>query len=215
MGNQKFSCFFLFLLIGCGSLWAQESTSKRVKIGDNKKEKSGEIPFKLPPPNSKNTPEKLLYPVAETLEKNGIKMLPDRTLVQAGAYLKIDPKIREKENKKAKNYFGNVNLGAVKTVSKFVGVVCRDHEYVDGDRVRIYLNGDIVAQNLFLTAGFQGVNVDLKEGVNTLVFEALNQGASGPNTAQVDVYDEKGNLVHQNIWNLSTGAKATMVLVRE
>jgi len=166
-----------------------------------------------------------LYPVAETLEKNGIKMLPDRTLVQAGAYLKIDPKIREKESKKAKNYFGNVNLGAVKTVSKFVGVVCRDHEYVDGDRVRIYLNGDIVAQNLFLTAGFQGVNVDLKEGVNTLVFEALNQGASGPNTAQVDVYDEntaqvdvydeKGNLVHQNIWNLSTGAKATMVLVRE
>jgi len=27
-------------------------------------------------------------------------MLPDRTLVQAGAYLKIDPKIREKESKK-------------------------------------------------------------------------------------------------------------------
>ena len=215
MGHKKLSYFFLFLLIGCGSLWAQENTSKRVKIGDNKKEKSGETPFKLPPPNSKNTPEKLLYPVAETLEKKGIKMLPDRTLVQAGAYLKIDPKIREKESKKAKNYFGNVNLGAVKTVSKFVGVVCRDHEYVDGDRVRIYLNGDIVAQNLFLTAGFQGVNVDLKEGVNTLVFEALNQGASGPNTAQVDVYDEKGNLVHQNIWNLSTGAKATMVLVRE
>ncbi|MDC6456322.1 hypothetical protein PQY69_01245 [Flavobacteriaceae bacterium] len=215
MDHKKLSYFFLFLLIGCGSLWAQENTSKRVKIGDNKKEKSGETPFKLAPPNSKNTPEKLLYPVAETLEKNGIKMLPDRTLVQAGAYLKIDPKIREKESKKAKNYFGNVNLGAVKTVSKFVGVVCRDHEYVDGDRVRIYLNGDIVAQNLFLTAGFQGVNVDLKEGVNTLVFEALNQGASGPNTAQVDVYDEKANLVHQNIWNLSTGAKATMVLVRE
>ena len=129
MGNQKFSCFFLFLLIGCGSLWAQESTSKRVKIGDNKKEKSGEITFKLPPPNSKNTPEKLLYPVAETLEKNGIKMLPDRTLVQAGAYLKIDPKIREKENKKAKNYFGNVNLGAVKTVSKFVGVVCESSNW--------------------------------------------------------------------------------------
>ncbi|MDA9253103.1 hypothetical protein N9P39_03545, partial [Flavobacteriaceae bacterium] len=94
MDHKKLSYFFLFLLIGCGSLWAQENTSKRVKIGDNKKEKSGKTPFKLPPPNSKNTPEKLLYPVAETLEKNGIKMLPDRTLVQAGAYLKIDPKIR-------------------------------------------------------------------------------------------------------------------------
>ena len=201
--------------MGSGALWAQENNSKRVKLGDGKKEKTGSTPFKLPPPNTKNTSDKVLYPIGETLEKNSIKMLPDRSLVQAGAFLKIDPKIRAKENKKSKQYFGNVNLGSLKTVSKFVGVVCRDHEYVDGDRVRIYLNGDIVAQNLFLTAGFQGVNVDLKEGVNTLVFEALNQGASGPNTAQVDVYDEKGNLVLQNIWNLSTGAKGTMILIRE
>lgn len=142
-------------------------------------------------------------------------MLPNRTLVQAGAFLKIDPKIREKENKKAKQYFGDVHLGSIKTVSKFVGVVCRDHEYVDGDRVRIYLNGNIIEQNLTLTAGFQGLNVDLKEGVNILIFEALNQGASGPNTAQVDVYDEKGNLMYQNIWNLSTGARGTMTVIRE
>ena len=79
MGHQKFSCFFLFLLIGCGSLWAQESTSKRVKIGDNKKEKSGEIPFKLPPPNSKNSPEKVLYAVGVSLVKSGGIMLPGGT----------------------------------------------------------------------------------------------------------------------------------------
>ena len=94
-------------------------------------------------------------------------------------------------------------------------MVCRDHEYVDGDRVRIYLNGNIIEQNLTLTAGFQGLNVDLKEGVNILIFEALNQGASGPNTAQVDVYDEKGNLMYQNVWNLSTGARGTMTVIRE
>lgn len=200
--------------MGVAPLWAQENNNKTVKIGDKNKAKTTENPFKLPPPNAKDKTD-LKYPINVTLKKNNIQMLPDRKLVQAGAYLKIDPKIRQKENKKSKNYFGNANLGSIKTVSKFVGVVCRDHEYVDGDRVRISLNGQIVEPNLFLTATYQGLNLDLKEGINTLVFEALNQGASGPNTAQVDVYDEKGNLVHQNVWNLSTGAKGTMVVVRE
>lgn len=208
----------LILLFFCGGcclgLYAQENSTKPIKIGKKDPTKAAENPFKLPAANAKDQP-KLLYPIDVTMEKNQIQMLPNRTLVQAGAFLKIDPKIREKENKKSKRYFGDVNLGSLKTVSKFVGVVCRDHEYVDGDRVRIYLNENIIEQNLTLTAGFQGLNVDLQEGVNILVFEALNQGASGPNTAQVDVYDEKGNLMYQNIWNLSTGARGTMTIVRE
>jgi len=214
---MRITCLLLFTLclyFWPATAWSQENNGTPVKIGKKTAAKSAENPFKLPPPNAKDKPA-LLYPIEATLEKNQIQMLPNRTLVQAGAFLKIDPKIREKENKKAKNYFGDVNLGTLKTVSKFVGIVCRDHEYVDGDRVRIYLNGDIIEANLTLTAGFQGLNVDLKEGFNTLVFEALNQGASGPNTAQVDVYDDKGNLVYQNIWNLSTGARGTMVVVRE
>ncbi len=208
----------LILLFFCGGcclgIYAQENGTKPIKIGKKDPAKAAENPFKLPAANAKDQP-KLLYPIDVTMEKNQIQMLPNRTLVQAGAFLKIDPKIREKENKKSKRYFGDVNLGSLKTVSKFVGVVCRDHEYVDGDRVRIYLNENIIEQNLTLTAGFQGLNVDLQEGVNILVFEALNQGASGPNTAQVDVYDEKGNLMYQNIWNLSTGARGTMTIVRE
>ena len=205
----------LFLCsVCCLGVYAQENSTKPIKIGKKDPAKATENPFKLPAANAKDQP-KLLYPIDVTMEKNQIQMLPNRTLVQAGAFLKIDPKIREKENKKSKRYFGDVNLGSLKTVSKFVGVVCRDHEYVDGDRVRIYLNGNIIEQNLTLTAGFQGLNVDLQEGVNILIFEALNQGASGPNTAQVDVYDEKGNLMYQNIWNLSTGARGTMTVVRE
>ena len=208
----------LILMFFCGGcclgIYSQENSAKPIKIGKKDPAKEAENPFKLPAANAKDQP-KLLYPIDVTMEKNQIQMLPNRTLVQAGAFLKIDPKIREKENKKSKRYFGDVNLGSLKTVSKFVGVVCRDHEYVDGDRVRIYLNENIIEQNLTLTAGFQGLNVDLQEGVNILVFEALNQGASGPNTAQVDVYDEKGNLMYQNIWNLSTGARGTMTIVRE
>ena len=46
-------------------------------------------------------------------------------------------------------------------------------------------------------------------------FEALNQGTSGPNTAEFRVYDDKGTLVSASQWNLGTGFKATILLVKE
>ena len=106
-------------------------------------------------------------------------------------------------------------LGDVKTTSKFVGIVCRDHEFVDGDRVKIIANDQVVEPNLFLTASFKGINLDLNKGFNRLDFEALNQGSSGPNTAQVDVYDDKGKLIYSNRWNLSTGSKASLIIVKD
>ena len=44
---------------------------------------------------------------------------------------------------------------------------------------------------------------------NKIDFVALNQGASGPNTAEVMVFDDNGKLVGSNRWNLATGVKAT------
>ena len=44
---------------------------------------------------------------------------------------------------------------------------------------------------------------------------ALNQGESGPNTAEFQVYDDKGNLVSSKQWNLLTGVKATIVVTKE
>ncbi len=158
----------------------------------------------------KNNPNLL-----ESMNQRTVKMLPDRELVDAGRDLKLDPKIYPKENKDDKTYYGDMYLGDVKSNGKFVGVVCRDHEYVDGDRVRIYLNGKVVDPNLLLTGAFNGLNLDLEPGFNRLEFEALNQGTSGPNTAQVNVYDDKGQLIMANKWNLSTGAKATIIVVKE
>jgi hypothetical protein len=96
-----------------------------------------------------------------------------------------------------------------------VGIVCRDHEYVDGDRIKIYLNGEVVEYNLLLTGSFKGINIDLVNGFNRIEFEALNQGSSGPNTAQVVVANEKGEVIHNNRWNLSTGSKASLIIVKE
>ncbi|WP_222981883.1 hypothetical protein [Flagellimonas meishanensis] len=148
-------------------------------------------------------------------DKPGVKMLPDKELVQAGHDLVIDPKVGEKEKKSSNEHYGDQYLGDVKTSSRFVGVVCRDHEYVDGDRIKIYLNGEVVEYNVLLSGSFKGVNIDLTEGFNRIEFEALNQGSSGPNTAQVVVADEKGQVIHNNRWNLSTGSKASLIIVKE
>ncbi len=148
-------------------------------------------------------------------DKPGVKMLPDKQLAQAGHDLVLDPKVGEKEKKSSNKHYGDSYLGDVKTTAKFVGIVCRDHEYVDGDRIRIYLNGDVVEYNLLLGGSFKGVNLDLTEGFNRIEFEALNQGSSGPNTAQVVVADDKGQVIHNNRWNLSTGSKASLIVIKE
>ena len=43
----------------------------------------------------------------------------------------------------------------------------------------------------------------------------LNQGYSGPNTAEFKIYDDKGELISANQWNLATGFKATIIIVKE
>ncbi|WP_343488053.1 hypothetical protein [Allomuricauda sp. d1] len=144
-----------------------------------------------------------------------IKMLPDRELLQAGHDLVIDPKVIEKEKKGSNKHFGDQYLGDFKTNAKFIGVVCRDHEYVDGDRVKILLNGEVVEFNVLLSGSFKGINIDLVKGFNRLDFVALNQGSSGPNTAQVVVTDDKGEVIHNNRWNLSTGSTASLIVVKE
>jgi len=146
-----------------------------------------------------------------------VKMYPDRKLVQAGTGMKIDPKVGpSKEDKEgSSNYFGDMYLGDVKSNGKFVGIVCRDHEYVDGDRVKIYVNDRVADPNILLTGSFKGVNVDLQKGFNRIEFEALNEGSSSPNTAQIDVYDDQGQLIYSNKWLLSQGSRASLIITKE
>lgn len=210
---KKLVFFLTFLTFGLSSISAQGDipTTRPLKIGernnlDVKSSNQGTV-LRMPSVLNENLISKNNNP--------GVQMLPDRELVQAGHDLKIDPKIGEKEKKGSKEHFGDQYLGDVKTGAKFIGIVCRDHEYVDGDRVRIYLNGEVIEPNILLSGTFKGVNIDLIQGFNRLDFEALNQGSSGPNTAQVVIADDKGQVIHNNRWNLSTGSKASLIVVKE
>lgn len=150
--------------------------------------------------------------------RNPVKMVDDRNLVQAGTGMKIDPKAGPRQPKEgSKQHFPDMYLGDVKSGGKFVGIVCRDHEFVDGDRVKIYLNDKVVdPPNILLTGSFKGINLDLEPGFNRIDFEALNVGgSSAPNTAQVDVYDDQGKLIYSNKWLLSTGSKATLIITKD
>lgn len=109
----------------------------------------------------------------------------------------------------------NQNLGDFKTKSLFVKILCRDNQFVDGDRVRIYINDLIIQENVLLEADYQVFEITLKNGFNKIDIEAINQGSSGPNTAEFQVVDDKGASISVNQWNLSTGFKATIVIVKE
>tara|TARA_R110002050_G_scaffold185771_3_gene319904 strand:- start:5867 stop:6559 length:693 start_codon:yes stop_codon:yes gene_type:complete len=106
-------------------------------------------------------------------------------------------------------------LGEHNVDTKFVNIVCRDHQYPDGDRVQILINGAVIKSNLLLTSSYRRVEVDLVDGKNTVDIVALNQGDSGPNTAEFVVYDDRGNVISSKEWNLLTGVKATIIFNNE
>ena len=106
-------------------------------------------------------------------------------------------------------------LGEHNVDTKFVNIVCRDHQYADGDRVQILINGIVIKHNLLLTNSYRRVEVDLADGKNIVEIVALNQGDSGPNTAEFVVYDDKGNVISSKEWNLLTGVKATIIFNNE
>ncbi|MBO3117798.1 hypothetical protein J4050_13660 [Winogradskyella sp. DF17] len=106
-------------------------------------------------------------------------------------------------------------LGEHRVDTKFVNIVCRDHEYPDGDRVMVIVNGEVVKRSLLLTSSYRRVEVNLIEGRNIVDIVALNQGESGPNTAEFVIYDDKGGVVSSKEWNLLTGVKARIIFVNE
>lgn len=106
-------------------------------------------------------------------------------------------------------------LGDFKSSTKSVRIVFRDHQHPDGDRVQVRLNDDIFYPNILLLESYKKLDIELIPGFNKIDFVALNQGESGPNTAEVRVYDDQGNLMMANRWNLATGTKATFIVVKE
>lgn len=146
--------------------------------------------------------------------ENNFSMTPTNKFVNPGY------KVLDRLNKKADNedqivYRRNQNLGDFRTKSLTAKVTYRDYGEVDGDQIRVLLNEKAIATGIYLDSNFKGFEITLVDGFNKIDFEALTQGRLGPNTAEFQVYDDKGNLISASQWNLGTGFKATIIITKE
>ena len=214
----------LFLLLGCLSigpvLQAQtESKPLKRKIEVNPKAKSLlKLPEDNPLPDflQREFMAKAAQPKKPSLKgmEKDIEMgLKEEFLDPGEQYLK---RLQTPEDEKnAADFKVDQYLGDIKSSAKAVRIVFRDHQQPDGDRVQVRLNDAIFYPNILLVENYKKLDIDLKPGFNKIDFVALNQGESGPNTAEVRVYDDQGLLLMANQWNLSTGTKATFIVVKE
>jgi hypothetical protein len=105
--------------------------------------------------------------------------------------------------------------GDYRTTSKFVNVQYRDHGMIDGDLLRVYVNGDIIEPRAYLNRNFNGFKLNLEEGFNRIEFYAINEGSAIPNTAQYRIVDDKNSVISGRVWSLSAGVKVTIVIIKE
>ncbi|EKT4509267.1 hypothetical protein [Flavobacterium psychrophilum] len=106
-------------------------------------------------------------------------------------------------------------FGVIRTKSQYAKVIYFDYAEPDGDNIRIWENEIVIIQNAYLTNSRKEVILDLFQSSNKIEFEALNEGLSPPNTAQFDIYDDKGNLLFSNQWALSKGYRASIIIEKE
>lgn len=128
--------------------------------------------------------------------------------------------VKDKLNKyegqdNSKAFRKNEFLGDFKSNGEFVRISYRDFGAIDGDLISILVNDKVMYAKIFLDGSFRGIELNLQKGFNKIDFLALNEGASSPNTAEFRVYDDQGLLVSANQWNLATGFKATIIIVKE
>jgi len=107
------------------------------------------------------------------------------------------------------------SLGTLYSSSKFVRLEFRDFQLVDGDRIKVYLNGKILSSNIKLDGLFYTLKVDLDNGYNRIDIKSLSDGFSGPNTAEIKVYDDQGNVISNQKWNINVGEFATLSIVKK
>lgn len=122
---------------------------------------------------------------------------------------------KKESNSKGIFYRRNQYLGSFKTKSLKSTIRYRDAAFVDGDKIKVYLNDKIIEPEVVLDGTFKGFQIKLEKGTNKIDFEALNEGFASPNTAEFVVYDDKGVVVSASQWNVGTGYKATIILENE
>lgn len=224
MHNRIVLFFFFFVLSVSLSAQVTDTKKKSIRIPavESKKEKDSSpqlikvAPLKLPNKDKDNSAgdnkdTKKYKPKGDTFP---FSMIYDDGLRSPSEIFEERWK-KQAQASGIRRYMSDQFLGEYPVDTKFVNIVCRDHEYPDGDRVSVTINDEVVYRSVTLTGQYRRLQVDLVEGINVIDITALNQGDSGPNTAEFVVYDDKGNVISSKEWNLLTGVKASITFINE
>ena len=215
---QPYKLFFIFLFLFANSL-AQETAIKSLKIKSLDTNNINKESFNLNRIKSiglTNKEQKSFFDYNLDFDINNSKQeidITNKTDLVTPTW-KIRQTFSEGGVNKSK-FSKDFYLGDLETDSEYIIIKCRDHEYVDGDRIRLMINGAVIHPNISLSSMFYVVDVDLDDGYNNIDFIALNEGESSPNTAQLIVLDEFGKQLSNKKWLISTGYKAKLVVFKK
>jgi hypothetical protein len=110
----------------------------------------------------------------------------------------------------------NADFGEIRTKEAYFTVKYRDYIYVDGDLVKVTLNGQVFNKPFEMESNYQEFKINFQEGLNLFETEALNTGTSGGNTAEFQIYDAKGKFIGSLYWdNWATGVKGKLLIIKE
>lgn len=218
---MKFRLFLLLFLVTFSG-WSQlESRRKKIKIKavpDKLAKKKAEVAttptvlpaFKFDAPKARTSDDIIMQSLPQ-LPKVGDT--PDKQYpVRNPAELYTDQfnnKLKE-EGVSPELFNRDMDLGRVIVFTQTIHLATRDYGLIDGDNIRVWLNGVLVNPSIVLRDDLQQFSVQLNPGMNIIEIEALNYGQISPNTGQYDFKDANGVLFSQKYWNLGIGYKARL-----
>lgn len=212
----KIITYILIFFAGL-SLSAQSDTPKKtiaIPAVESKDDKKEPIPAPVKIEPKKDDKKDNSYVIVKKKETE-FSMIDNSTLMNPGQIFEKKWNSKAIEQGFKPETMEDVFFGDFKITGDHATIVCRDHEYPDGDRVRVFVNDEIFIPDLLLTGNYKSFKVPLVQGINKIVFHALNQGESGPNTAEFQVYDDNKVQISSKKWNLLTGVNATIIVVKE
>lgn len=224
--NWQVKSLLSFILLICLTTVAsaqvtdENKQSTKIPVVETEKEVDIEKDQDL---NATKKEEELALPVKKytdsfdltTKKSKGFTMIQDNDLVDPGIIYKDKWAKKNPVVEAGMDYLTDQYFGEFKTSSKYVIIFYRDFGEEDGDIIRVFANEDVIMPRVALTNSFKKIKLKLQESFNMIDFVAVNQGYIGPNTAQFLILDDKENIIYSNAWNLKTGGKASIVLVKE
>lgn len=218
--------YFLLVVLFCFSfsMEAQFETSKRkIKIGaipQKQSPKKADSPDIIPSkPNEIKFESKIFSNNNDKLYK-GVSTVPKVELPNTAPTPARNPAeiYTDKYNEQLKEdgikpelFNRDMNLGSFDVYTKEINLSSRDFGVIDGDLVRVWVNGEIVNPRIFLESKYKTMTLTLKKGLNIVEIEALNYGELSPNTGQFMFVDANKELITTQYWNLGIGYKAKLI----